>query len=379
LALLAFCCPAAADAPADVAAASPRSSQLNHSPTGPTPINRLLRLVDLPAGYEVTSDFDGSDGSCNEGPAPTGHHRVACDLTFGDNWRPAGISRPSEIKSVALRFDDVASAAAAFDARPDLVYDLFEESGDLATARAPDIAIGDDARIWSWEESQWATGAIVIWRWQHVIAMVHVTARSRDQSERVALRLAAIQQGRVSKLTHILPGENGDSEVALDSPRLQVPIRWLGRRFEPSGGLPGLDIFDSAWAYAGGEGPGWSAEILYVGQGSGAQVSLFRTRAWKRFKRGVIGKRIFGWSCTKPRRVGLADGWAAIRSTRDHPRKRCQKSGKGNHFFAVAHFRDVVATVNIPGCTSCVSGRDWGAFNTPGAMRAVVRGLQPRP
>lgn len=361
------------------AAPTPRAStHLDHAPQGPAPINRLLRLIDLPPGYEVTSDYSiGSDGSCTEGPAPTGHHRVACEITFGDNWRPAGASRPTQVESVALRFDDVASATAAFDAKADLVTEVFEETGDPATARVPDASIGDDARIWSWTSS-FEAGAIVVWRWRHVVAMVHLSGRTQASvSEGAALPLAVRQQTRVSNLTPILPGENDDSTVALDSPRLQVPVRWLDRRFEPGGGLPPLEIFQSSWAYAGGEGPGWSADITYAGQDGAVQIALFRPEAWKRYKRSVIGKRSFDFSCTKPRRMSLPGGWAAIRSTRDRPRARCRRSG--NHFFAFAHFGDVVATVNIPNCVFCVNGRDWGVFNAPGALRAVVRGLRLRP
>jgi hypothetical protein len=342
-------------------------------------MNLTLRLVDLAPGYVVTSDYEvGSDGACyrsvdhTRGTPEAEHPHVECKIAFGDNWRPPGTSRPRTVESATLRFDDVAGATAGFGARRDFAYNLFEESGVRSTERIPASGLGDDARVWSW-----ATGTIVVWRSGHVVSFIRTIGDSQGAIEQAALDLAPRQQVRIAQPAPLLPSDNDDSEVALNSPRLEVDIRWLGRHFKPGGGLPALDIFDSSWLYSRDEGPDWSANVLYVGKGGVTSLSLWKPRAWRHYKRGAIGRRVFGSSCTKPKRVKLARGRAILRSTKDRRRKPCSRSS-GNHFFATVHFKDLVATINTPDCVFCVRGGDYGAFNSADAMRALVRGLQTR-
>jgi hypothetical protein len=341
-----------------------------------------LRLADLPPGYAVESDYEvGSDGSCYRsvdhilGTPDLDHRHVECTIVFHDNWRPPGSSRPETVESVTLRFKDVAAATAGFAARHELAYGLFEESGDPSTEKVPATPLGDESRVWS-SGTFFETGAIVAWRSGRVVSFIGATQRSEGEIETAALALAALQQRRVANPTPLLPADNDDSEVALDSPRLEVDPHWLGRRFEPGAGLPALEIFDSQWLYSWDEGPDWSASVVYVAKGGGVSLSLWKPRNWTRYKRGVIGRRVFRFSC-KPRRVKLPRGHAIVHSTKDRRHAPCGR-GSTNHFFATVHLAKLVVTINEPGCVFCVGGSDYGAFNSAAAMRAVARGLQPR-
>jgi hypothetical protein len=221
--------------------------------------------------------------------------------------------------------------------------------------------------------------------------------------ERAALRYAGRQQARIVSPSPLLPSDNDDAEVALDSPRLEVDVRWLGRRLEPGDGLPPLSLFDSEWTHSRGEGPGWSANLVYAGKGGYVSLSLWTVRGWKRYRRGVIGRRVFDFPCTKPTLVRASRGRAVVRSTRNSRGASCGSAPArrvfspdcsidpnpnarlrpcyatpGKHFVATVHFKDLVITVNAPNCVFCVSGSDYGVFNSAAGMRAIVIGLRAR-
>lgn len=265
-------------------------------------------------------------------------------------------------------------ATAAFAARDQLaaevIDDFFPESDDLPTS----VPIADEAR---W----WPDQLVVAWRSGSVLGFLRTgrafkpNPRRRQMLKRAALRLAMRQQARIAKPTPLAASDNDDAEVALDSPRLGVAVHWLGRRLDPGGGLPPLELFDSESEHGGA---GWRAQMLYVGTEGGAQLTVWKPRMWKRIKRSVIGKRIFRFSCDPPQRIQVPNGRAAIYSTRDRTRAPCS-SGKRSHFFAVVRYRGSVVTVNAPQCVFCVLGREWGSFNSAAAMRALVRELERRP
>lgn len=343
-------------------------------------MNLNLRLVDLPPGYEVSSDFYlNSDGLClrsvdhGTGVPNQAYPYLECDLTFGDNWVPPGVRRPREVGSASFRFDAEEGAIFGFRNREYLSLSANDDAQG-GRERVPAVELGDEAREWSWDG-----GAMVAWRSGNVLAFVGTSGpggskpkRYERMLRRAALRLAIRQQARIAKPTPLLPSDNYDAEVALDSPRMKVAVRWLGLSHEPGGGLPRLELFDSASWHGGA---GWSADMIYVGQEGGVSLTLWRPQAWKRVKRSVIGARIFRFSCTKPQRV-RAPGQAIVYSTRDRRRAACDETG--NHFFAIVHYRDLVATINMPDCVFCVGGWQQGVFNSASAAAAIARGLHRR-
>ncbi len=354
--------------------------------TGPEePEHLLLRLSDLPAGYVV-----GDDSGCgfmigvDEAPAALeaidrAHASVGCAIEFNRAWVPGG-ARPGPrlVDATVFAVASPEGAAKAFDVRETLIdYVTGASAASLRPVPVPS-PLGDASAAYATDDAlvdgrARSSGVVVVWRSGPLLGLLKVGSRPGAVAPETALALAATQQGRMASPTPITPGENDSTLVPLAHPDLDVPIHWLGTRFDPPGALPPLGV-DAVFAPLElREGPRPRAEISYSGKDARTHVSigLWKPRRFARFRQGVVGRRLFDPGCVAAERLSLRRGRAVIR------KERC---GRRTDFrFAHAVIGRTVVTVNIPVCTRCgVATRRPRDYETRAGLKAVLRGLVRR-
>jgi hypothetical protein len=213
-----------------------------------------------------------------------------------------------------------------------------------------------------------------------VVNVVHVAAASTIGLLDAAFALADRQHARLEQPTPIGPGENDDLEVALDNPRLPFPILWLGRRFDPPGALPPLDLELSDAAPNGISGPGYRAHLWYRAAGAGTTIiGIWRPRDFAAFRRTRLGRLVWSSPCTRRRTLQVRGGRAILfAGYRTTPRRPCPSRSPDRHLAYVA--RDgVVVSIAWPHCL-CEPNvpADSSAYNSLRGMETLVRGLQRR-
>jgi len=203
-----------------------------------------------------------------------------------------------------------------------------------------------------------------------------------------------VQQSRIERPTPVPPGVNDDREVALEDPRLGVPVYWLGRRFDPGPALPALRLETASGVYGPEECLWMAASIDYAGRNAGVVLELWKPRRWARFKRTRLC-RANSWSspCARKRVVSLPRGRAELfagHAPRERKRAKpvpsapparasvsasCPKRPPDD-FVAHVYLPRVVVTINMSSCRRCDT--EGGRYESFRALTAVVRGLRPR-
>ena len=362
------------------------------APTAAAPL--VLRLPDVGNGYRIDSDSGCGRIGVEDAPQhvrqliltywPTG-----CEMIFNRWWLDSGgpPKGARQIQSGAFVFPSVASATEAMGMAADLARHVLGDYGGF-TPHAEPFALGDETKLF-------AVGRdfTIAWRRGAVLALLHVDGRSPALARQAALSLARVQQSRIERPTPVPPGANDDLEVALEDPRLSVPVYWLGRRFDPER-LPALRLESAEGNYGPEECLWMAASIDYVGRRAGVVLELWKPKRWARFKRTRLC-RANSWSspCARKKVVSLRRGRAELfagYAPRDRTAARpvpltpsaharaaasCPKRPRDD-FVAHVYLPRVVVTVNMAACRRCDT--ESGRYESFKALTAVVRGLRLR-
>jgi hypothetical protein len=347
----------------------------------------LVRLSELPPGYLVDDPGCGLDLE-NAPPRLAQIIRTHLpDRCVIDFFQRRGIPT---ISDVALVFKTQEGASAMFSDRLEL---LRYETGIEQLKEKPQTGIGEEARMYVSPDAltqgrvgDRKPGSVIVWRRGGELGLVAVAATSARRSKRIAHRLALIQDARMRKPTPLPLGEDDDSEVWLDDPRLDVPVYWLGRSFASRSRLPTLRLFQSFGPPEPGSGEylGKRASLEYDMSGSPAAavvLDLWRPAAWRRFKRTRLGRQVWGSRCARAKHLHVRSGRAVVYSgyARRPRSKRCP-ARPFDEFVAHVYFDRVVVAINMPNCLDCAGGKTGPSapYNSVKGMTAVARGLRLR-
>jgi hypothetical protein len=342
----------------------------------------MLRLSDLPPGYTIGDDTGCGTGvenaPANLAQAIITHFPESCGIQF-EHWYGS-----PNVDSSALLFRTPDGVAALFALRREL---FAYGSGIQRLSEHPQAGIGEDARLFLTRDAFSPTGprpgAAVFWRRGLALGIVLVAGPRQDRAARMAQRLAARQDMRMRNPAPIPAGENDDREVPIADPRVGVPVHWLGVRFAPGRGLPKLRLAYTFGPSGREEGlPGTRARMEYEAtrrRTYGVDLDIWRPREWRRFKRSLPGRQVWGTPCARARPVRLRSGHAVVYSGYAKlPRSGRCPSRHHDAFVAHAYFGHVVVAVNMPTRIDCAEGETGPSapYNSVKGMTAVVRGLR---
>jgi hypothetical protein len=222
----------------------------------------------------------------------------------------------------------------------------------------------------------------LVWRAGNTLAVVMVAGDSFAEIDHAAAALAHKQQAHLEKPTRYTRSERFDGEVPLDDPALDLPVYWLGRNFNPGGGLPPNRLFDSYFSgeasperhdkFAGAEAPGPPLNVRY----EEIRLDTWTPADWHVFADSATAKAITTWKCTQTRTVPLAEGSATIYGGYAKDLDRCPKKPP-RAFTAWADLGGAKVVVNAPFAPDFIEVvNPYGSF---AGMEAILRGLTPRP
>jgi hypothetical protein len=356
------------------------------APKGPTgelvagAEERVLRLGDLPPGYQI-----GDDSAC--GPLdPEGGSRAdvkwvvrywpeGCTFQYERLFRVPGLEPdPPLVEAQVTVTPNEPAAKTGFK----LVTTEIAGKGNGYRGVRSAPAIGDDARLFRSDNVNVGGrpsrhGSLLAWREGKLIASVLVAGLAPAANDRIALRLAQVQQGRIEAPAPYTEEEQDDTEVSLDDPALKVPVYWVGPSFEPSGLAPAA--LSEAFTFAASrEGPPGEKVSLWY---EGFTVDAWTRASWKRFNRSMLGPLNRKWRCTTSTRVQLPRGHADVFAAYGRDFHACPKRAP-DRFYAIAHIGGMVIGVNLVLCSKCI-GAGYGPYNSLAAMKAIMRALTLRP
>jgi hypothetical protein len=343
------------------------------------PKNLLLRLGDVPPGYQVGDD-SGCGMTLSDEGAPrelarlqAEHPQENCGIQLERVWvTEDGPTGPPRVESYAFVFATAKGANAAFEVRHRLAAYMLGLRPRKLHEVAPLRPVGEAAAAYETDDALGVTGipgrpgVAFLWRSGRVLSVVFGVGTVRQEA---AMVLAEVQQRRIEQPTTLRPSENDDREVPLGDPRLRGRVYWLGRRFDPSGRLPAIALSD----VFGGARPGWLLNIEYR---KGVTLSLWTPRAWRRFAGSQLGQRSLEQPCGHSRGMRVPRGRAVVVAGYERRRGRCDGRPR-DLFVAHVHLRDVVVAVNVPWCFLCFEAGRSGPYDSLAGIRAVVRGLRP--
>lgn len=335
-----------------------------------------LRLHDLPTGYRI-----GDDSGCGpwdpEGASPAvvkfilRYWPEGCTFQYERLFQVPGPETAPLVESESTAFPSTQSAERGFELLSDgNGRDL--ESNPKEVQPAP--TLGESAHLFHShdvlvEGKPRRPGSILLWRQGTLVSVLLVAGRAIAANDRIALRLARLQQARVESPTPYTEAEQDDTQVALDNPALGFPVYWLGPSFVPGQGLPAAELEEVLLPPGP---PGEKVSLWYAG----FTVDAWTRTSWKRFQRSALGPLNRKQRCTTVTRVPLGSGHADVFAAYDKDYRRCPRRAP-DRYFAIAHLGSMVIGVNLALCTSCL--HNGGPFNSPAGMKAAVRGLRLRP
>jgi len=364
-------------AAASAGAATPSAKQLT------------LRLPDVP-GYAI--ERTGPGDTCSvlnfvsdvprdilqlERRVVTGE----CTVLLEHMWTASGAPRaPTEVLSAAFRTTAESGAAALLDRPRGTVASVAALPRPAWTVDRTPATIGEQTVLLhapgsAGFDDEGPTVA-VLWRSAPAVGLVAVTGLRRDAGERIALRLAAVQQARIATPTPLIASDFDDTEVGLHDPRLDVPVWWTSRDFEAPH-LRHVRLLSSVSAEPDhrrhgervtltyGLNKNWPAfEIMHL------HPSIFERRHWRRLLREVEHDR-----CIRVQRFEAPAGTATLYTGRRH----CRTDLPTDPPVAIVRRPDVVLMI---GCSACyaVQRRYYPLqhYASAAATRAIVRALRPR-
>ena len=347
-----------------------------------------LRLVDLPRGYRI--DEQGCGGGTEGAPPRLAaivirYRPDVCSVQFQNAWYGAEASKrgqPPVVESVAVSFTSAAGARAAFAIAPELAAYALASPGRLRGLASAPADLGEERRAYATDTANVLgklgyRGFALVWRSGRIVSLTFVAGLPRQRGLASLGALARRQQQRLAQPTQLAPADNDDTEVALDHPRLDLPVVWLGRSFSARG-LPALRLFLAQGPYGPGESPGYRVSLDYVGlkrRSGGAQLGLWRPSVWQAHRQTPLGRLIWDSPCAQRTRLSLPAGFALIYGGYAETQGPCP-SGLFDRYVAHVYLRGVVVTINQPICFRCAEpGQADDPYNSLAGMRALARGL----
>jgi len=347
------------------------------APFDPAPL--LLRLADIGPGYRF--NYTATPGRCRRvqlsGELGREFPHRGCELFFERMWTPPGVRPgPRYADSLVFTFDDPEGPQAAL-ARPrrtmsrvfrGLPPDAFELA-DVAPTIGDDTVLLRARVIFGVFEALSST--VVVWRSGRVLGVVAAYRRTDGTTgtDPSARRLARLQQGRIASPTPLRSSDNDDTEVALDNPRLGIPIWWLGRRLAGKDGRPAISLQRNDYIIPG---RGTPRVTLTYGTPSGAtwvELSLWKPNALRRQMR-------LERSCRRRYESGLDGIRAGIVGAYEPPQARCPRRPP-DRYDGFAFLPGVAVSIEAGTCPNC-RPKARGSFNSIAAVRTLLRALRPR-
>jgi hypothetical protein len=339
------------------------------------PRQAVLRLSDLPRGYEYGDDTACGGVSATEGDWPllqplfASEQPRGCIVEFGWVWSTSP-EFPHGLTSAVFVFDDAAGARRAFEARDELA----RFTASLDAVRREDVELGDEAELLRGRGLNDRASAVV-WRDGNLVGVL-----AGEPADDAVRELAERQHERIRRSSPFPALDARDPELQLDDPSLDLPVYWLGRTYEPPGDLPalGLDL-----AAVGANGPGQSIQLWYGMRGFPGTVTFdtYRPEDWRRFRRTLLGRLIWDSPCAHKTVVRLPIGRAEIYQGYGAPRpvlRPCPER-RADRVLAHVHAGDVVIVVNLPYCYACARPRSpRNPYETVEATERLVRALKLR-
>ncbi len=379
----------------DGASAAPDRQE---APASEKPIERLLRLHDLPLGFHVLetafTEIQLPSIGCESIDPADPRPRLArflrryspdgCLALYVRMFRVPGQGPdPILAGSGAIELPSVEAAEMALAVSRELLGHLFDDQPPKELE--PPEAVGDASRLFQWEEqslfgSDEPPSSILVWRSGNVVAATFASGYLSPPADRTATELARLQQQHVEAPTPYTKSELDDTEVGLENPALDVPVQWLGRRFAAGGPLKTLKLLDTASSeFSGPREPRaglFYSDRLTVDHAERVTIDLWSPGQWRRLQ--ARRKRPPGsLRCATARELRLPNGRATIVSGFERIGRTC---GKHSHRAYTARIRlpGVVVTVETAMvCATCAEpGR--GSYDSSRGMAAIARGLEPR-
>ncbi len=352
-----------------------------------------LRLHELPRGFAVGDD-SGCGALDTEGAEPpvaawvVRYRPGGCEFQYERIYALSGPGAvPPLVESGAIAAGSEAGAKEGLALATDF---LRTRTGRHSTpTEVPAPPVGAEARLFhsgdiGVQGRSGGNGSVLWWRDGEVLATLLVAGGAPAVNDRVAARLAALQQKHVETPTPYTETERDFSQVPLDDPRLKLPVYWLGAAFSPPAGLPVSPLYGSTVYPHRSEGPpGVRLELEYE---RGPRLSTWTRAGWRRYRRQKIGRINWTRSCGPPTRTGSRGGRATIfgvRLGRELPElpgvegRPAVCAGPPNHHFAVVRLGRVVVGVDIALCYTCAEPHE-GPYDSLRGMKAIVGGLRLR-
>jgi hypothetical protein len=201
--------------------------------------------------------------------------------------------------------------------------------------------------------------------------------------DNAAAAFAARQQAHIAKPTPLTAADNYDGEVALENPSLDLPVYWLGRRFETGAGVHEA-VLGSSWFISKpipekaedgiAEGPLPKLRLTYSNP-INLRLDIWGPAEWSTFAESKTAKAIVTWKCTKTRTLEVPGGTATIYLGYAKDYALCPSKPPGTATAWVKFGEDTVV-VDAPTAPDFIeTNSPWGSF---AAMEAIVKALRPR-
>lgn len=211
---------------------------------------------------------------------------------------------------------------------------------------------------------------------------------------------------------YVPPGEQ--ERRILEDPKLETPVYWLGRSFDPQTGLPPLvNLYVNGYQRGhqrGGDEPNIQIGLSYSAQGGMVRLDHYPPGDWEAFKERLGGNFPWTW-CSESREFIVGDAKVTIlaghesfpyrpdlgavtvvpatpgldppvpmQGTPTAPSLKSEPCPTTPHDRFMAEVRLPDATVVINGTLSYggQEGRPWGIYDTAEALEVVARALRQR-
>jgi hypothetical protein len=358
----------------------------------------ILRLGDLPLGYEVIDGVpDAGVGGlmCDRvDPANaqpklddflTRNKPAGCVSLYYRTYRVPGAGpEPLVAGSGAMRLASAEAAAEGLAVAPQLLSHALDD--ELPEEVAPPALVGDATRLFHWRHGKLFTDkeetmSFLVWRSGAVDAAIFINGGKAAASDRAAVELAQRQQARIEHPTPVTRSDFDDTEVALENPALEVPVYWLGKTFEPGRGLPPMTLEGSS-ASTGRSAIIPRVGLLYVDHPLRPRhedlfVDVYSAQQWKRLRakpRRLPGSLTCGATV---RRLKVPGARALVFHGKEKLLGRCRKSERTSWTVRVRLHGLVVTAETSEICGTCAeAGR--GPYDSLRGMAAIARGLVQR-
>jgi hypothetical protein len=361
----------------------------------------VLRLVDLPPGYGngYLGEGRGDDGLLCEAfsrssdkPDPVAefarmYRAKGCIAAYVSRFTIPGQEPVAPVVfSGVMALGSVAAAVDAWHLVPTMFGRLLR--GGPPREAETSARVGAQTRLFHTTQARFPylirgkqKASFLAWRSGSTVAALVVMGASVATNNRVAAELAPLQQAHIRKPTRYTKAERSDAEVGLDDPAIDIPVYWLGRVFEPGGGLPSNALYESGFRgepipeetgkfFAEGPYPPLEADYENI------RLATWTPQTWQVFANSATAKAITSWKCTRTRTVPIAGGSATIFGGYKKDYARCPKKAP-RAFTAWVDVAGVKIVVNPPPAPDFIETvNPYGSFE---GMEAIVGALRERP